>query len=240
MIFPPVVIAGSPTLAASIEFIQRSTTGSGSAAKTISGVSFGDVLLGRNERWIVACVETVDSGTPASVAASPAPTIGGVTATNIFSATTGTVASLNWRFSWLAAEVPTGASGDVTFTLTGSSPTSPYPVHIFKVINLDLSAVTDSDANAGTGSAVLAIDCNAGGGVLGVGRYAYSGGSTPTTADFNNLDTLNFFDSNNGWTQAGTVFASAQTGLDVTYDPTPNTNITRSHASVISVPYSFA
>lgn len=230
MILPGGIIGGVPLVPASVGWISRGTTGSGTS-KTLAGVNFGDVLKGRNKRWIVVCIQDNAAGSPATVTGTP--TIGGVNAPVIATGLTNH-ASLNVRFTWFAGEIPTGASGDVAYT-SSNSDSNTY--QIYRCVNLDFTTVSGSAFADGGNQAVLSIDCPAGGGIVGSGYYAYSSGSTPTSANFNNLTTLDFVDSNVGYTAAGDVFASAQTALDTTYDPTPNTNLTRSHGTVISVPY---
>lgn len=229
----PIFSAGAPIDVASTGWTERGTADGGSTTKTISGATFGATVLFPNQRWIVVCIQSNDSSTPPSVTGTP--TIGGISAPVIASGNT-SAASLNVRFTWFAAEVPTGTSGNIVFT-TNSTDGTFYQV--FRCVNLNFTSAYDSAFDGGTTAASLAIDCPAGGGALGSGFYAYTSGSTPTSADFANLFTLNFVDSNIGYTASGNTFASAQTGLNTTYDPTPNTNLTRSHATVLSAPASF-
>lgn len=227
-----------PIVAALAEIDDVDITSSffGSAATgtsfTISSVSWGDEVLAPNVRSIV-----VTALMPTDRNITGTPTINGLNATIIFNDVTPSVSGTAFRFVSFSVDVPTGTSGDVTFAISGSSTTP--PVAIFRIINLDTTVVADSDINAAANSAPLTIDVNDDGGVIGHGFYAYSGGSTPTSADFANLATLAFINASVGGNQSGSPFASAQTGLDVTFDPTPNTNLTRSHAVALAFDYSF-
>lgn len=228
MILPGGIIGGAPLLPVSVTSLSHVQV-SGGPTFTISGISWGDVVKGRNRRSVVVMLAMFDtefmSGTP---------TINGVTAPIIYDGVSGGFI----RHVAFSADIPTGASGDVVFSTTT---TSFQRVAILKTINLDVSTEVNSSIASGTGIATMSTDCPAGGAILGHGYYAYSSGGTPNTANFNNLDTLAFFSASasQGHTAAARVFASAQTGLSVSYDPAPNTNINRSHGFSLSFATSF-
>lgn len=226
MILPGGIIGGAPRLLAEVTSVSFASAATGTSF-TISSLNWGDEVKGANVRSIIVTLLL-----PTDRNISGTPTINGLNATVIFNDVTPNVSGTGFRFVAFAVDVPTGSSGDVVFAISGSATTP--PVAVFRAINLDVSTETDSDINAAANLATLAIDCPAGGAIIGQGFYSYSGGSTPTSADFANLDTLVFIDASVGGTQAGSVFASAQTGLDVTFDPTPNTNLTRSHAFALA------
>ena len=224
MILPGAIIGGAPRLPSEITSIffgyQTATN------FTVSSLDWGDVVKGQNKRSVVVTLSMFSSENITGT-----PTINGASASIIFNDTTPSVGGLSYRIVCFAADVPTGATGDVTFSTTSAAEVL---IGVSRTINLDVSTETDSDINAATNLATLAIDCPAGGGVIGHGTYAYSGGSTPTSADFANLSTLEFIDSNIGGTLSGATFATVQTGLSVTFDPTPNTNLSRSHAAALA------
>lgn len=234
IILPPGIIGGARRLAPTIEFIGTDLdTGSG-AGQSFTGVPFGDEVKNPNKRWIVCVFQTTTS-----VSLSGTPTIGGVPAT-VTTLDTPEFSSLQYRYNWFVAQ-PAGTSGNIAYTISVSANTR---IFVFRVVNLNCGAMTDSDDDHAKNAAALSIDTapvsrGYSGGVLGVGHYAYADGDTPTSAPFANLSTLHFLDASNGYTAAGAVFAAQQSGLDVSFDPSPNTNLTRSHASVVSFPHIF-
>lgn len=195
-------------------------------------VPFGQPLKKPNQRWVLACASYFNL--PLVTVTSPV--FGGVAGSVILSERVPTGTGVTNQFVVMAANVPTGTSGDITFN---DDVNDTVTLFVARAVNLDFSAAHDTVAGWGTGSAVLSIDCPAGGGVIGFGMYGYSSGSTPTSADFANLTTLHFFNSTVGSTVAGTPFATVQTGLNVTYDPQPNTNLSRCEAVAISAPSIF-
>jgi hypothetical protein len=229
MILPGGIIGGAPLEPAGVSFLFRDS--SFGTSHSFSGVNFGDRPKGRNKRWIVCCAQTFGSS---PVSLSGTPTIAGISAPVIYSDTDSPVTAAAYRFNWFAAEVPNGTSGDIVFSTPSSTNQT---LSVVRAVNLSAASVSDSDTDGGVAVTSLAIDCPAGGAVIGVGITTYSSGG-PTSGPFANLTSLNSsFAISIGHNIAASVFASAQTGLDVSFDPAPNSGALRTFASVISIPY---
>jgi hypothetical protein len=220
MILPGGIIGGAPVLPASWVGVRHDSLPDDST-HTIASVDFGDKVAGKNEKWAIVMAYYFNVG----VVTVTSPTIGGVAATVIYQSRMNVSGGASIEFVVWTAKINLVETGDVVW----SDNRSIGPVtSIAYAINLDLSTISDSDSNDAGGSAPLSIDCPAGGGIWGTGTS--SGGAS--TSQFANLTTLLGGVSR---ATAADVFASAQTALDVTFDPTPNPSWTA--AIALSFPY---
>lgn len=132
-----------------------------------------------------------------------------------------------------AIATPSGTSGEVVLTPTGGGPVTRATISVLRMVGFSATASdTDNGAVGGT-SLTKPIDCPAGG-VIVAGAYSDS----TTGIDWTNVDELTDFlnDSNQKATStAARVYASAQTGLNITATDTDAT-----FGSVFLVVASFA
>lgn len=223
MIILPGAIIGAPTLAA--EWAYKS--GSSAAAATshsFTGIDFGAVVRGRNQKWALVRIQFTRAGAPPGVTVSSA-TIGGAAASIVSNTNHVLSGGIQAQYVVITARIDDVTTGTVSFSTSSSvSPT----IATFTAINLDLSAASDSASGAGTGSVALSIDCPAGGGIIGMG--VATGTTGGMVFPFANLTSL----FNSGMFSAS-IFAAAQTALSVTFDPNPNP--TSCAAVALSFPY---
>lgn len=228
--FPAAVGSAAPIEPASLTFIEARSGGTNQTTYTLTGFSFGDVVASPNKRVMYVWIGYA-SASNISVNITAA-TIGGRPCTELYSAQVVAATSLRRRYVVLAAEVPTGTSGTVEFTDNVSN----VPiVMLFRGINLASAAIDDSDQNAGTGAAAITLDCPAGGGVMAIGSYGYSSPNAAASLTFNNLSLVYGTPAQVGDAAGVGIFPTAQTGLDCTFDPAPNTGISRTEAFAISL-----
>jgi len=223
IIFPPSVIGGSPLLPVAADFTHYAIDLTDKSTYTFSGVSFGDTVKGRNKRSILAII-TYGSASNIGTTVSSV-TIGGVSASQIANIQTTAVNSLRRRSFYFTALVPTGTSGSVVFSDTGTLTPS---ISVMRLINLDATATTATASGVGSTSASMSINCPAGGVIIGYGEGGYSSPGFATSATMSPLTNVERNILTSGpemiaWQQ----YASAQTGLSVTYNPLPNTNLSR-------------
>ena len=218
IVFPGAVIGGAPFEAAAFTW-RYNDGGVTSSSDSWATVPVGDVALGRNEKWAIGCV-VFEGGSNPNVSLSSI-SVGGVTGTVIYDVTVTTATTLRVQYIIFVADI-SSLSGNITVSYTKNKSYFTRWFHLVTAVNLDCSAQIDNNADGGGGIANISLDCPAGGGIIAFGSYGYSGGGTPTTVDFDNLTTLNYSDSNIGWSVGAETFASAQTALTVDFDPVPN------------------
>lgn len=220
-------VVGARLFDPSIEFVYNTMT-SGTTI-TLSSLDFGDVVGGRNEKWGIVGLMYLQSGASVSITS---PSIGGVAASLVYSATVlRGPASLNLVYRVFTAKINAVTTGDVVFT---DDSAVNVRLMVGKAINLDLSATTHATQAANSSSGSLTTSCAAGGAIIAFGEYS-TGGGTPTSANFNNLTTLKHQAAISGYSMGGTVFATAQSGLNVGYNPSTSTNRTMAALSFAGI-----
>ena len=194
----------------SISFVHVAATSG--ATVTLSGLNFGATAPGQNQKWGVVSLYYLQASASVSITSA---SICGETASVIYTTSLArgpsTLRSTRAVFS---ARIDNETTGDVVFTSNGSGTVR---LMVARVINLDCSATTHTASGAGAPSGSITTSCNAGGGILAHGEYGAF--STPSTANHNNLTTLNHTAGVAGHALAQGVFASAQSGLNVGFVP---------------------
>lgn len=199
VIFPPMIVSGARPLAASITF-EFQAPSSAASEHTFSSITFGDAVKGRNQKWAVCALEFTKALSAPGISLTDID-VAGVAGSVIYDVTVTNPGGLRVQTIFFTARIDDIESGDIVVTLSTSYFVSKFTV--LSVVNLDCSAAYDTAAASGDSTqATLRIDCPAGGGVIGIGEYAES---------FDNLDELYTPFS----VVSGSIFASAQTNLDV-------------------------
>jgi len=225
------VIGGAPLLEPAVTFVGRRSAADASSSHSFSSLDIGPAAKGRNQKWAIGCITVQGSSSPNLTVSNI--DVGGVQAAVVFSTTVTTATSLRVQYVFFMCRID-DLDGEITVSFEFNK--SDFLNNFFLLTTSNIGgSVHDTASDGGGGSATLSIDCEAGGAIVAFGLYGYSGGGTPTTAEFNNLTTLDWVDSSVGWTAAAELFSSAQTALDVSYDPVPNSN--QCSAAAISLPY---
>jgi hypothetical protein len=208
----PIVSALAPIENASIAFQVGALLSASATTHTFTDQPIGDAPLAPNKRFVVFVFKLSANRTVTA-------TIGGISAPVIYSANTTAPNSLVTRWYMIAAEVPSGTTATIVVNLNTAAVLTSGTV--CTLLNLDGSVVSDTSADAGTGITNQEIDCPAGGGILAVGTWGASTGASTSSANFNNIDTLNVdgIGLNGGTTVAGEIYPSTQTALDIDFDP---------------------
>lgn len=187
--------AANPTMA----FVVGSSQVADGATQTYSTLSLG--VAATNRKIIVGC------GWQGTVTLSSA-TIGGVAATIVLQAASSSVSNV----ALIIADVPTGTTGDVVLTLSGSTQRS--VVGVYRVVDLTSSTAhatsnaTSSTAGVITGS--LNVPANG----FAIAAACTADGSAWTwTAPTEDYD--QFPESNHAISTASASYVSAQTPLSV-------------------------
>lgn len=139
-----------PLISASIEPLATGFSETDLATYSFNGVDFGEEA---SDRLLLLCAYATRSGGGTIDAAS----IGGVSASGVNSQGTNTIGGIFY------ANVPSGSSGTVSFTFSGTCSRASYA--LYAAYNLNSLTPTDSDAPAGGGGAnrTVTLDILAGG-----------------------------------------------------------------------------
>lgn len=228
IIFPPVLMGGATIEATSFTYRTRYAATATTTNHTISNVAIGNAPLPPNRRWVVVMLfNGATSATLSNVS------MGGFSGSQIYSGSSTAPNSLVTYWRAISAEVPSGTTATISFSSSGSIGPTAY---VWTLVNCNGGTVSDSADASGTGAATLNIDCPAEGVVLGIGRAGSSSGSTITNAPFANLTTYDKTGLNIISSAAGNRFATAQTNLNVTYDPVSTGTMAQCGGMVLAFP----
>lgn len=208
----PIISALAPIEDAAIAYQTGSLTSASATTHTFTDQPIGDEPLAPNRRFVIFVFKLSANRTVTA-------TIGGISAPVIYEANTTAPNTLVTRWYMIGAEVPNNTIATIVVGLSSAAVLTSGTV--CTLLNLDGSVAIDTSADAGTGITNQDIDCPAGGGILAVGTWGASSGANTTSANFTNIDTLNVngIGLNGGTTVAGEVYPSAQTALNIDYDP---------------------
>jgi hypothetical protein len=183
--------------------ISRSLTDSASSSTDASSYTFSAESLGTadSDRYILVGI----AARAASARTISSVTIGGVSATILIDHSS----SLSLAGFAIAA-VPSGTTGDVVVTFSGTMVRC--AIAVYRLLGLGSTTPTDTGTDGGVASLTTNLDINAGGAAFAVGHRAATG--TPTWTNLT-LDANIAVESNNS-SFASDEFASAQTALAVT------------------------
>jgi hypothetical protein len=190
--------------------IPTGTTSGGSehnsSSVTFPSLAFGTAVSGR--QIVLGIAQNHNSSSLPSITSV---TIGGVTATELLYYQG---PSAEGAVAMYAAAVPSGTSGDVVVTYSGT--VKGTAVFLWRVTGADTTAAhdtaTDHDSDPLTGS----IDCEAGGTVFAIfGNRAGGGGTSWSGVD--DLEHSTVTASGRSGAANAEAFATAQTGLSVSY-----------------------
>lgn len=172
---------------------------------TFSSFAFGAAAAGR--QIVVGIAQTEPTGTVPSITSV---TIGGVTATQLFSYQS---AGAQGAVAIYAAAVPSGTSGNIVVNYSDSMKTT--SVFLWRVTGADISAPHDTATDYNSDPLTASIDCEAGGAI-----FAIFGSRDSTSGSWSGVDDLEHSAILSG-SRVGAanaeVFAAAQTSLSVSY-----------------------
>jgi len=222
-------------LPSSLHYVTSSYRTSISANPVVlSGLDFGAAVTGINEKWGWVSI-VVDGDSTVNFTSA---TIGGISGSVIYQATASgwgsPVFSGPFTLAMWTAQIDSLTSG-VTVQFSEDTSTSMY-VQVGYAVNIDMSAVVDSAVGGAVTTTVsLSIDCPAKGAIIGHGQYGYSGagpGIGNVGGGFANLDLMQNqqISAGSGSIMDGSIFSSAQTGLDVSFTPTPSNSYPSAYA----------
>lgn len=217
LILPGGIIGGR--LPASIAWVDRTylTSGSG-ATTTMSSLDFGAAVSGANQKWAIVSMMALNDSTVTVSGMSVGGETGSIVYQQTQAAQAGTFYGTSSFIVW-TARIDAVTTGDVVFT---DDTAATIPVSVSYVVNIDASAVVDSDKGTGANNVTLGIDCPAKGLVFAHSYFFYSGGGSPSGWGNANLDLLDYAGTSFRHVTSGTIFSGAQTGLDVSTQYTPN------------------
>lgn len=201
-----------------LNFLQSAVSGSDLSTYTFSSQNLGTASA---DRYIIASVTGRAVGTPTLSGV----TIGGVTATSVVNQVNTAGGNTSLAALFIAA-VPTGTTGDVVASMSGSF--LRCGIGLWAATNLDSATATDSSGSTAN-DPTYAIDVSADGFAIGC---AYN--ADTATASWTNL-TEDFDEAVEGagsrHSGASATFASAQTNLTLTCDWSTSLNAAGAFAS---------
>jgi hypothetical protein len=196
--------------AASAVFTANAANSTTSLAYSFSSLNFGTASA---DRHILVGI----AGQAGSAAAVSAVTLGGVSASQVFSVSSSTVTVAFWM-----AAVPTGTSGTVAVTWAAQRARCAVIVWAITGLLSTAAVATGSEVNSGTGALNDNVDINAGGVCFAMAYDAGTGGRTWTWSGLAEvIDTT--FASGRSYTGASANFASAQSAFAVQTTPSGST-----------------
>ncbi len=204
--------AASPdaAAAASAVFTANAANNTTSLAYSFSSQNFGTASAGRH-------ILIGTAGQAGSAAAVSAVTLGGVSASQVFSVSSSTVTVAFW-----IAAVPTGTSGTVAITWAAQRARCAVVVWALTGLLSTTAIDTGSEINSGTGALNDNVDVNAEGVCLAM---AYDAGTGSRNWSWSGLSEVvdTTFASGRSYTGASANFASGQSGLAVQATPSGST-----------------
>lgn len=186
-------------MAATRTYLQTNTSITNSTTYTFTAENLGTAAATRF--IVVAIVAREAAGGSASVSSA---TIGGVSATVLNGEANGNQLAL------ICAAVPTGTTGDIV--VNWSATMNDIGIAVYRCLDLGSATATDSSFSSAT-PPTYAIDCDAGGIVIGV-SYNRDGAASCTWAGI--TEDYDIGDApGNDWSGASAEFATTQTNLTV-------------------------
>lgn len=232
IIIPQVSIMGAPIEAASITIDSPiGNTAASSTTYTFTAVPLGVAPKKPNRRWVVV----VWTGGNINLNSITCDVNSG---SQIYEVELTSPNGFVLRWHAASVEVPDGTSENVVLTFASAQQISFATAYVLR--NIDCSTETDSAGAAGTADAQLLISCPAGGAIIAFGESGASSGSSLTSAQIRNVNTLESLGAgtNGNNIASGEVYATAQTNLDVDYLPVYVGTIVQSQAIALAfAPY---
>jgi hypothetical protein len=204
------VFPGTISAAASAVFTANAASATTSLAYSFSSLNFSTASADRH--ILIGTAGQAGSATTVSTV-----TIGGVSASEVFS-----VASSTVRVAFWIAAVPTGTSGTVAITWAAQRARCAVIVWALTGLLSTTAVDTGSEVNSGTSALNDNVDINAGGVCLAM---AYDGGTGSRNWTWSGLTEVvdTTFASGRSYTGASADFASAQSGFAVQTTPSGST-----------------
>jgi hypothetical protein len=200
-------------------------TANAASATTSLGYSFSSLNFGTASADRHLLIGT--AGQAGSAASVSAVTIGGISASQVFSASSSTVTVAFW-----IAAVPTGTSG--TVQITWAAQRARCAVIVWALTGLQSTTPVDTGSEVNSGSTALNddVDISAGGVCLAMAYDSGTGSRTWTWSGLSEvIDTT--FASGRSYTGGSADFATAQSGFTV--QTTPSGSTTANVLSIVSL-----
>lgn len=180
-------------------FLQQATSTADSSSYTFASQNLGAADAARYIIVGIQCRRTLNTNTISSV------TVGGVTASLVVTADRGNQS----KCAIYIAAVPTGTTGDVVVTFSGTA--NRCGIALWSAVGISSATASDTDSSITGTAPTMSIDVPAGGFAVAVGCE-----NALTTATWTGLTERSDTQAEITMTSASDEFASAQTGLSVT------------------------